>query len=126
MIARILTLLAAAIKESQAAPGYTYKGTIIFKGSELTGVIEHKSVFAGGLEVGAAVAGLEVGAAVAGLEVGAAVAGAEVGRVVGDAGGLVVGAAVAGRVVGDAGGLDVGAAVAGVEEPPNAAPVLIT
>jgi hypothetical protein len=115
MIARILTLLEAAIKASQAAPGYTYKGTIIFKGSELTGVTEHKSVFPG------AEVGLEVGAAVAGLEVGAAVAG----RVVGDAGGLVVGAAVAGRVVGDAGGLDVGAAVAGVEEPPNAAPVLI-
>jgi uncharacterized membrane protein len=79
MIARILTLLAAAIKASHAGPGYTYKGTIIFNGSELTGVIVHKSVV--GAVVGA-VGGLVVGAVV-GLVVGAAVAGADVGLVVG-------------------------------------------
>jgi hypothetical protein len=118
MIARIPTLLAEAITVSQAAPGYTYKGTISFTGSEATEVAVHKSVLDGGevgLVVGAEV-GLVVGAEV-GLVVGAAVGlvvGAEVevlGLVVGAGVGLVVGE-VAGAVV----GLEVGLVV-GVDDP---------
>jgi hypothetical protein len=126
MIARIPTLLAEAITVSQAAPGYTYKGTIIFTGSEATEVRVHKSVLDGGevgLVVGAEV-GLVVGAEV-GLVVGAEVGlvvGAEVGLVVGAEVGLVVGAEVGvlGLVVGEVGGavvgLEVGLAV-GVDDP---------
>jgi outer membrane lipoprotein SlyB len=72
---------------------------MIFTGSELTGVMAHKSV------VGAVVGAVE------GLVVGA-----EVGAVVGLEVGAVVGAVV---------GLVVGACVAGAADPPYVAPVSI-
>jgi len=132
MIARILTLLAAAIKASQAAPGYTYKGTINLTGSWLVGTTVHTSLTGAkvGLVVGALV-GLVVGALV-GLVVGAlvgalvaALVGALVGLVVEAVGGAVVGlvvGAVVGLVVGAVVGLVVGALVEGVDDPPKSAP----
>jgi hypothetical protein len=105
-MARILTLLATAIKASHAAPGYTYKGTMIFTGSELTGVMAHKSPEGEvGVTVGLVV-GAAVGGAVVGFGVGAGVLGA---GVLGVVVGLVVGATVGGAVV----GLGVGAGVLG-------------
>jgi hypothetical protein len=127
MMAMIWTLLEAAIKSSQAAPGYTYKGTNSLTGSEEAGTTEHKS--AEGAEVAltvGALVGLVVGAVV-GLVVGAAV-GLVVGADVAALEGLVVGEAVAGAVVGFVvgvvDGLEVGALVA--SDPPYTRPVSTT
>jgi hypothetical protein len=107
MMAMIWTWLAAAIKSSQADPGYTYKGTNSFNGSEVVGTMEHRAALEVGTEVGATV-GAEVGAAV-GAVVGFVV-GTTVGFVVGTTVGFVVGTTV-GFVVGTTVGFVVGAVV---------------
>jgi len=123
MMATVATLLAPEATVSQAEPGYTYKGTKIFMGSEVVGTTSHNPTLLldpveEGLVVGALVGALVEGAGVAlvvgagvGALVGALVEGAGVALVVGAAVGALVGAEVA-LVVGAGVALVVGAGVA--------------
>jgi len=111
MMATVPTLLAPEATVSQAEPGYTYKGTKIFMGSEVVGTTSHNPT----LPLDPVEEGLVVGAVVGAL-VGALVEGAGVALVVGAGVGALVGALVEGAgvalVVGAAVGALVGAEVA--------------